>query len=86
MSHSSQDQKPTNIRWLIVAMLMGFTFLGHFNRIGITVAAKAKFIGPGLLTEVEMGYVYSAFLWAYTICMLPGGWIIDWIGPRRAMT
>ena len=67
-------------------MLMGFTFLGHFNRVGITVAAKANFIGPGLLTEVQMGQVYSAFLWVYTLCMLPGGWVIDWIGPRRAMT
>ncbi len=86
MSNSMNGQKPTNVRWLIVAMLMGFTFLGHFNRFGITVAAKAHFIGPGLLTEVQMGQVYSAFLWVYTLCMLPGGWVIDWIGPRRAMT
>jgi ACS family D-galactonate transporter-like MFS transporter len=77
--------QPTNIRWLIVAMLMGFTFLGHFNRVSITVAAKAKFIGPGLLSEIQMGFVYSAFLWTYTLCMLPGGWVIDRIGPRLAM-
>lgn len=76
----------TNIRWLIVAMLMVFAILGHFNRVSITVAAKAKFIGPGLLTEVQMGQVYSAFLLVYTLCMLPGGWVIDRIGPRMAMT
>ncbi|MCA9013597.1 MAG: MFS transporter [Planctomycetaceae bacterium] len=81
----SGNQRPTNIRWLIVAMLMGFTFLGHFNRVSITVAAKAKFIGPGLLSEIQMGFVYSAFLWTYTLCMLPGGWVIDRIGPRLAM-
>ncbi len=86
MSDSENIQQPTNLRWLIVALLMGFTFLGHFNRVGITVAAKAHFIGPGLLSEVQMGQVYSAFLWVYTLCMLPGGWVIDWIGPRRAMT
>lgn len=77
--------RPTNVRWLIVAMLMGFTFLGHFNRVSITVAAKAAFIGPGLLSEVQMGLVYSAFLWTYTLGMLPGGWVIDRIGPRLAM-
>jgi MFS family permease len=86
MSDSANIQQPTNIRWLIVTLLMGFTFLGHFNRVGITVAAKAHFIGPGLLSEVQMGQVYSAFLWVYTLCMLPGGWVIDWIGPRRALT
>jgi MFS family permease len=83
---SSQSSPATNIRWMIVAMLMGFAFLGHFNRVGITVAAKAKFIGPGLLTENQMGLVYSAFLWVYTLCMLPGGWVIDRIGPRLALT
>ena len=83
---AGESAQPTNIRWRIVAMLMGFTFLGHFNRVGITVAAKAHFIGPGLLSEVQMGQVYSAFLWVYTLCMLPGGWVIDWIGPRRALT
>jgi len=86
MTRPTNDQTPTNIRWLIVAMLMGFTFLGHFNRMSITVAAKSYFIGDGLLTEVQMGQVYSAFLWIYTLCMLPGGWMIDWIGPRRALT
>ncbi|MEJ7593961.1 MAG: hypothetical protein WKF77_20675, partial [Planctomycetaceae bacterium] len=54
-ARTRQSSQPTNIRWLIVAMLMGFTILGHFNRVSITVAAKAKFIGPGLLTEVQMG-------------------------------
>lgn len=76
----------TNVRWLIVAMLMGFTILGHFNRVSISVAANEKFIGPGLLTAEQMGQVYSAFLLIYTLCMLPGGWVIDRIGPRLAMT
>jgi len=86
MPATVNPQRASNIRWLIVAMLMGFAFLGHFNRVGITVAAKAKFIGPGLLTEFEMGLVFSAFLWVYTLCMLPGGWVIDRIGPRLALT
>ena len=80
---NSLESRATKVRWLIVAMLMGFAFLGHFNRVGITVAAKEKFIGPGLLSEVQMGQVYSAFLWVYTLTMLLGGWIIDLVGPRK---
>jgi len=75
-----------NTRWLIVALLVGFTFLGHFNRVSVSVAANAHFIGPGKLSEQEIGYVYSAFLLVYTILMLPGGWLIDRIGPHWAMT
>src|SRR5262245_9742309 len=77
--------QPPNVRWLIVAMLVGFTFFGHFNRVSVSVAANAHFIGPDKLSEQQMGLVYSAFLLIYTILMLPGGWLIDRIGPHWAM-
>lgn len=77
--------RPTNVRWLIVAMLVGLVFLAHFNRIAISVAGSERFIGHGL-SEEQMGRVYSAFLLIYTIGMIPGGWLIDRFGPRWAMT
>ena len=80
------NSKPANVRWLIVALLIGFTFLGHFNRVSVSVAANAHFIGPGKLSEQQVGFVYSAFLLVYTCLMLPGGWLIDRIGPQWAMT
>lgn len=77
--------KPTNVRWLIVLLLAGLVFLAHFNRVGISVAANAHFIGPDKLSEAQMGLVYSAFLLVYTLGMLPGGWLLDRFGPRRMM-
>jgi sugar phosphate permease len=71
---------------MIVLLLMGFTFLGHFNRVSISVAGSERFISPDGLTKVEMGRVYSAFLLVYTIGMLPGGWLIDRLGPKFALT
>src|SRR5690348_5349111 len=32
-----------------------------------------------------MGLVYSAYLFVYTLLMIPGGWLIDRIGPRAAL-
>ena len=86
MSISDRDETPTNIRWLIVLMLMGFTFMGHFNRVSISVAGSERFTGPEGMSPEQMGLVYSAFLLVYTIGMLPGGWVIDYLGPRRALT
>lgn len=77
--------KPTNVRWLIVAMLVAIVFLAHFNRISMTVAGKAKLIGPDKISAEDMGWVYSAFGIVYTIGMLPGGWLIDRFGPRLAL-
>lgn len=77
--------RPTNVRWLIVAMLVAIVFLAHFNRISMTVAGNAKLIGPDKISEQAMGWVYSAFGIVYTIGMLPGGWLIDRFGPRLAL-
>jgi len=59
---SSPTPKPTHHRWLIVAMLMGIAFLGHFNRVSMSVAGTERFIGPDRLSAEQMGLVYSSFL------------------------
>jgi MFS family permease len=64
---------------------MGYAAIGHFCRVGITVAGDEIFIPKFGISEVQMGWVYSAFLIAYTIGMLPGGWLIDRIGSARAL-
>jgi MFS family permease len=76
---------PTNVRWLIVAMLTIIVALAQFNRVSMSVAGK-QFIQQKMFSEEEMGLVYSTFLLIYTIGMVPGGWFIDRIGPRAAMT
>jgi ACS family D-galactonate transporter-like MFS transporter len=72
------------MRWRIVPLLMAFAALAHFNRVSISVAGAEKIIPLGLLSDKQMGFVYSAFLLSYTILMIPGGWFIDRSGPRRA--
>jgi MFS family permease len=82
---SAPPSRATNVRWLIVILLMGLAFLAHFNRVSISVAGKQHFIGPDKLSEEQMGLVYSAFLLVYTLGMLPGGWLLDRVGPRSAV-
>ena len=86
MPDSTRLPVATRIRWLIVALLMGFTILGHFNRVSISVAGSERFTRSGGLTDEQMGWVYSTFLFVYTLGMLPGGWVIDRFGPRLALT
>jgi MFS family permease len=77
--------RPTWVRWHIVALLVGYSFMTWFNRVSMSVAyderIKAEY---GIAPEV-MGTVYSAFLLFYMVCMTPGGWLIDRSGPRRAL-
>lgn len=70
--------------WRIVPLLMLVIALAHFNRLSISVAGAEQIIRPGFISETEMGMVYSAFLFLYTIFMIPGGWFADRFGPRAA--
>ena len=36
-----------------------------------------------VLIAVGMGYVFSAFSWAYVIGQIPGGWLLDRFGSKR---
>ena len=76
----------TFARWRIVILLMSYAALGHFNREGLAIAGSDIFIDQLGLTETQMGSVYSSFLIVYTICMLPGGWLIDRLGSAKVMT
>jgi MFS family permease len=73
-------------RWWIIVLLMGYAALGHFNRVGISVAGDEMFIPKLGIPETRMGWVYTAFLIVYTLGMMPGGWLIDRIGSGRALT
>jgi len=35
------------------------------------------------LDAVTMGYLFSAFSWAYVLGQIPGGWLLDRMGSRR---
>ncbi|HEV3255825.1 MAG TPA: MFS transporter [Gemmataceae bacterium] len=76
--------RPTRVRWRIVGLLMAHAAVCHFNRISISVAGNERIMQQYLVAPTTMGVVYSAYLLTYTICMTPGGWLIDRRGPRAA--
>ena len=86
VSADGEGPNPKLDRSLIIVLLMGYAAIGHFNRVGISVAGDEMFIPQLGITETRMGWVYTAFLIVYTIGMLPGGWLIDRIGSARALT
>ncbi|MDR3436491.1 MFS transporter [Telmatospirillum sp.] len=71
-----------HLRHFILLMLFIFTAVNYADRATISIAgpAAAKDLG---LDAVAMGYVFSAFGWAYVIAQLPGGWLLDRFGSKR---
>ncbi len=38
------------------------------------------------LSAVSMGYIFSAFGWAYLLMQIPGGWLLDKFGSKKVYT
>ena len=78
-------ETPTRIRWRIIALIFFVYVLMYIDRINISIAAK--YIMPEYgLSDVEFGAIFSAFVLAYALAQIPGGWLGDRYGPRRVMT
>jgi MFS transporter, ACS family, D-galactonate transporter len=85
MDKLNNGNSPTNVRWVMLALLMAHSGMCHFNRSSMPVAGAEHIIRERGLSETEMGFVYSTLLVVYTLCMIPGGWFIDRFGPKKAL-
>jgi MFS family permease len=77
--------RPTVVRWRILALLLAFSFMSWFNRVSMSVAADERIMKQFTISEEQMGVVYSALFFGYTIFMTPGGWFADRFGGWRAL-
>jgi MFS family permease len=59
--------------------------LNYIDRATLSVANPLIRQDMGL-DLADMGYLLSAFLWAYAFFQLPGGALVDKVGPRRLLT
>jgi ACS family glucarate transporter-like MFS transporter len=77
--------RPTSVRWRLLSVAFVVCFVAYLLRMNISVAAK--FMMPELgLSNLQMGWVFSAFVWGYAIFQFPGGVLCDCWGPRRTIT
>lgn len=77
-------QKTTTVRYAILALLFGFSFVSYLERINISIASELMM--PSLsLTKLQMGQVFSSFLIGYAMFQVPAGMLGDTIGPRLTL-
>ena len=75
----------SRIRWFMVVLLFVTTVINYVDRSSISIAGPA--IRQDLhLTPVELGFIFSAFAWAYSPLQIPGSLLVDRIAPRFLYT
>lgn len=63
---------------LVIFLLVVVNFM---DRIALAVAARPLVAAFGF-TSVQLGYLFSAFLWTYVICLVPLGLLNDKVKPK----
>ncbi|XXF09764.1 MFS transporter [Pseudomonas sp. D2-3] len=76
------DTKKTHVRYLILLMLFLVTTINYADRATISIAGSSMQTDLGI-DAVTLGYIFSAFGWAYVIGQIPGGWLLDRFGSKR---
>ena len=77
--------RPTHVRYIVLGLTIAAYMVTYIDRVVISSAVPSiqKEFGFSIVT---MGWILSSFQWAYALFQIPGGWLGDRIGPRRALT
>jgi ACS family glucarate transporter-like MFS transporter len=80
----ANDQRSTSVRWLLIFWLFVLSCVAFLDRVNMSIAGSS--IAEGYhLTTVQLGYVFSAFLWGYALFQTVGGSLAVGLGPRRVL-
>jgi sugar phosphate permease len=81
----ARPTRPSMGRWYILLLISLMYLITYLDRVNISAAAPviSKEFG---FDKVTMGAIFSAFVWAYALFQVPGGWLGDRFGPRRMLT
>ena len=75
---------PTRGRFTVLRLTLALSIVTYLDRVAISSAAPAIRDELGL-SLIQMGWVFSAFTFAYAAFEIPSGWLGDVIGPRKVL-
>jgi len=81
---ATPEQTPRSppLRYLILAMLFVVTIVNYADRATMSLVGASLQSDLGI-SSVALGYLFSAFGWAYAFGQIPGGWLLDRFGSKR---
>ncbi len=73
--------KRTRVRFMILLLIFLLTTINYADRATFSIAGDSASKELGL-DPVQMGYIMSAFAWAYVLGQIPGGALLDRFGTK----
>lgn len=79
---TAKPAKASHVRYWLIAFLFLITTLNYADRSTFSIAGSAASGDLGI-DPVQMGFILSAFGWAYVLAQIPGGALLDRLGVKR---
>src|SRR5258707_8801436 len=76
--------RPSHVRWFLIFLLFTLSAVAFLDRVNISIAGSSLATAYHL-SNVQLGWVFSAFLVGYALFQTPGGRLADRFGPRRVL-
>jgi sugar phosphate permease len=84
MTEPATTARPSHTRHVVLALIVAAYMITYMDRVNIASAVPViqKDMGFSMIT---IGWIFASFRWGYAFFQIPGGWLGDRIGGRRAL-
>lgn len=82
MPSDASNEKKTHIRVWILMMILLLSTVAYADRSILSIAGSA-IKDEFHLSTIQLGYILSAFSWAYVLGQIPGGLFLDRFGTKK---
>jgi MFS transporter, ACS family, glucarate transporter len=72
------------IRWALIGWMFAISAIAYLDRVNISIAGSSIQKEYGL-DNIQLGWIFSAFVAGYALFQVPGGRLADRFGPRRIL-
>jgi ACS family D-galactonate transporter-like MFS transporter len=76
MTIAASVDRPTRVRWKILALIVFTLAVTALNRLNLSIAGKS-IEEEFSFDTITMGKIFSSFLWGYALFQIPWGNICD---------
>jgi len=84
-TNSRTTTRPSHARFVVLAFIVAAYMITYMDRVNLASAVPVIQTQLGF-SMITIGWIFAAFRWGYALFQIPGGWLGDRIGGRRALS
>jgi MFS transporter, ACS family, glucarate transporter len=77
--------RPSRVRWMLLVWIFVMSAITYLDRVNISISGS-WLSREYHFSDIQLGWIFSAFVVGYAIFQVPGGGLADRFGVRRVLT